>query len=209
MKKTHKRLSYHLGKDDFHECLTETHLAANRYVLSQCKYLIVDGSDVIKPFAEMMEGLGRVHDGSTDEVGKGYWQLNFIGLSPARNSTVLASSRLYSYQTDLENPDISENGIILSELRRIDSHVVQKQTVVIDRGGDRRVLIEAFLEAKRPFIIRQRGDRYISHKGRKRLLETVGDQTKLSHRVKVFRMRGGRRVVHDFHCGAVRIFFAA
>jgi len=206
LKKTCKRLSYHLGKSDFYQRLTDAHLSANRYVLSQCKYLVVDGSDMIKPFAKKMEGLSRVHDGSTHDIGNGYWQLNFIGVSPERNSTVLASSRLYSYYTDHEEADISENGIIFSELARIDAHVAEKQTVVIDRGGDRRLLIERFLEAKRPFIIRQKGNRYIRHGGRQRLLATVGEQTKLSRRVKVVRMRGGRRIVHEFHCGSVRVF---
>lgn len=207
LKKTCKRLGYHLGKSDLYNRLNETHLAANRNSLSQCNYLIVDGSDLTKRFAVKMEGLGRVHDGSTDEIGNGYWQLNFIGVSPERSSTVLASSRLYSYQTDLENPDISENGIILEELARVDRHVVRKQTVVIDRGGDRRVLIERFLEAKRPFIIRQRGDRYVSHEGRKKLVGTTGKHTVLRRRVSVVRMRADRKVAHEFYCGAVRVGF--
>jgi hypothetical protein len=207
LKKTCKRLSYHLGKPDLFSRFIETHLKANRYNLSQCKYLILDGSDLTKPFAVKMEGLARVHDGSTHDTGNGYWQLNLIGVCPERASTVLATSRLYSYHTDVEDPDISENGILLEELDRIDRHIVSKQTVVIDRGGDRRVLIERFLEAKRPFIIRQRGDRYISHGGRKKLVRLVGNQTDLKRQVSVVRMRAGKRRVHNFHCGAVRVGF--
>ena len=65
---------YHLEKADLHERLAESHISANRCFLSRCPYLIVDGSDVTKPFASKMEGLGRVHDGSTGEISNGYWQ---------------------------------------------------------------------------------------------------------------------------------------
>jgi hypothetical protein len=207
LKKTCKRLSYHLGKADFHNRLNESHIAANRHCLSQCKYLIIDGSDVSKPFAEKMEGLGRVHDGSAHDIANGYWQLNVVGISPRNGSTVLASSRLYSYGAELERPDISENHIILEELERIDRHVAHKQTTVLDRGGDRRVLIEAFLENRRPFIIRQRGDRHVSHGNRRKRVDTTGKGTPLNWHVDVPRFHGGRKFIHRFDCGAVRVRF--
>jgi hypothetical protein len=207
LKKTCKRLSYHLGKADFHVRLNESHLAANRHQLSKSKYLIIDGSDISKRFAEKMEGLGQVHDGSTHDIANGYWQLNMVGISPDHDSTVLALSRLYSYEAGLEKSEISENGVILEELFRIDRHIARKQTVVLDRGGDRRVLIEAFLEVKRPFIIRQRGDRHISHGNRRKRIDTVGKKTPLSWRVDVLRLRHGRKVVHQFDCGAVQVHF--
>ena len=94
LKKTCKRFSYHLGKRDLYERLNESHLSANRSFLSRCEYLIIDGSDVTKPFASKMEGLGRVHDGSTGEISNGYWQLNLIGVGPKSSSIVLATSRL-------------------------------------------------------------------------------------------------------------------
>ena len=207
LKKTCKRFSYHLGKSDLHERLNESHIGANRYFLSRCRYLIVDGSDVTKPYAKMMEGLGLVHDGSTGDISTGYWQMNLIGVAPESSSTVLASSRLYSFKTKLESPELSGNSIILEEIERIDRHVQNKQTVVIDRGGDRRVLIERFLHAERPFIIRQTGKRHVEHQGRRKRVDTVGKATKLKWTITVPRWRGGKRLIHQFSCGAVRVNF--
>jgi len=207
LKKTCKRFSYHLGKADLYERLNESHIAANRYFLSRCRYLIVDGSDVTKPYARKMEGLGRVHDGSTGDLSTGYWQMNLIGVDPESSSTVMASSRLYSYETELESPDISENALILEEIERIDRHVQNKQTVVLDRGGDRRVLIEKFLQAERPFIIRQTGKRHVEHQGRRKRVDTVGKATDLKWTIDIARWRGGKRLIHRFSCGAVRVKF--
>ena len=207
LKKTCKRFSYHLGKSDLHERLAESHIGANRYFLSRCPYLILDGSDVTKQYAQKMEGLGRVHDGSRDETASGYWQMNLIGVNPLSSSTVIASSRLYSYKTEHELAVMSENSLLFEELERIDRHVCKKQTVVIDRGGDRRVFIENFLEVERPFILRQRGDRHIEHQGRRKRVDTVGKNTELKWAVDVSRFRGGKRLIHRFSCGAVRVKF--
>ncbi len=207
LKKTCKRFSYHLGKSDLHERLNESHLGANRYFLSRCRYLIVDGSDVTKPYAKKMEGLGRVHDGSTGDTSTGYWQMNLIGVAPESSSTVLASSRLYSFKTELESPELSENSIILEEIERIDRHVQKRQTIVIDRGGDRRVLIERFFQRERPFIIRQTGKRHVEHQGRRKYVSTVGKATKLKWTIEIPRRRGGKLVIHKFNCGAVRVKF--
>ena len=207
LKKTCKRFSYHLGKADFHERLNESHLSANRSFLCRCGYLIIDGSDVTKPFARGMEGLCRVHDGSTGETSDGYWQLNLIGVRPESSSIVLATSRLYSYQTNHESAELSENGLILSDLERIDQHIIKKQTVVIDRGGDRRVLIERFLSSGRPFIIRQTGTRHIEYQGKRKRVDTVGKGTALNWTIDVIRHRGGKRQTRRFECGAVRVKF--
>ena len=154
-----------------------------------------------------MEGLGRVHDGSPGEISNGYWQLNLIGVGTESSSTVLATSRLYSYQTSHESAELSENGLILEDLERTDRHIGKKQTVVIDRGGDRRVLIERFLSSGRPFIIRQTGKRHIEYQGKRKRVDTVGRGTKLKWMIDVVRHRGGKRLSHRFECGAVRVRF--
>lgn len=207
LKKTCKRLSYHLGKADFHERLNESHIAANRHFLARCDYLVIDGSDVSKTYAQQMEGLCRVHDGSTGQIGNGYQQMNVIGVAPSTSSTVMASSRLYSYATSHESPNLSENAVLLEELAVIDRYVKTRKTVVIDRGGDRRVLIESFLSKNRPFIIRQIGNRHISYRGKRRLLDAVGKSTALKIPVSIPRYKSGRRVLHRFMCGGVKVKF--
>jgi hypothetical protein len=48
---------------------------------------------------------------------------------------------------------------MLSAAAQLREHLGVARTAVVDRGGDRRVIPENFLENKQPFIIRQRGDR--------------------------------------------------
>lgn len=207
LKKTCKRFSYHLGKNDLYKRLHESHISANSRFLAGCDYVVFDGSDVTKAYAQKMEGLARVHDGSTGEIRNGYWQMNLIGVAPSTSSIVMASSRLYSYAASNESPDISENKVLLEELDRIDRYVKTKQTVVIDRGGDRRVLIESFLSTNRPFILRQKGNRHITYQGKRRRLDTVGKKIKLKWPISITRHRSGKRIIHQFMCGAVQVKF--
>jgi len=47
---------------------------------------VVDGSDVIKPYSEKLEGLQLVHDGSTGKIEKGYWTLEVAALTAVSKS---------------------------------------------------------------------------------------------------------------------------
>jgi hypothetical protein len=97
--------------------------------------------------------------------------------------------------------------LILESIKRIDRHIEKKQTVVIDRGGDRRTLIERFLYSERPFIIRQKANRHIEHRGKRKRVDTVGKSVALKYKYNVTRTRGGKRRIHRFSCGAVRVKF--
>ena len=41
--------------------------------------LVLDLSDIAKPYAQKMEYLARVRDGSTGELAKGYWLCQVAG----------------------------------------------------------------------------------------------------------------------------------
>ena len=86
LKKTTERLASHLGREGLDKKLIASHLEINKRGFSEAKYLIADMSDITKPYAEKMEGLARVYDGSAKEIGDGYWQLNIIGVDEAGTS---------------------------------------------------------------------------------------------------------------------------
>src|SRR5699024_7780200 len=79
---TVKRLSSRL--EEFHEdeLLTENY---NKIIQSQFRekdhLIIVDNSEIIKPFSNKLEALGQVRDGSTGRIEKGYCTTNMIGVT--------------------------------------------------------------------------------------------------------------------------------
>ena len=52
--------------------------------IQEITLLILDLSDISKKYARKMEYLARVHDGSEDGLGTGYWLLQIIGAEPGK-----------------------------------------------------------------------------------------------------------------------------
>jgi len=101
-KKTAERMSYHLFKGTMFLDITRAHLHISSPELENYKYLIFDDSDIAKPQAKCMEGLGRVRDGSRSSkktyMTNGYKWSNIIA---ANDRQILP---LYSeiYSTELD-----------------------------------------------------------------------------------------------------------
>ena len=104
---TIKRLSSRL--EGFHE---EDQLLENYgkvitpYFKEKDNLVIVDDSEIIKPFSNKLEALGQVRDGSTGRIEKGYWTKNMIGITPMTKHPISLYSHLYS---STEKGFISQN----------------------------------------------------------------------------------------------------
>lgn len=90
---TVKRLSSRLEK--FHE---EDQLVENYgkmitpYFKERDNLVIVDNSEIVRPHSNKLKALGKVRDGSTGRIKKGYWTTNMIGITPtAKHPTPLYS----------------------------------------------------------------------------------------------------------------------
>jgi hypothetical protein len=118
----------------------------------------VDLSDLAKPYAKKMENLALVRDADKDQLVPGYWCAEVYALD---KQDIIWLLILWPYSLEAEG-QLSENQQILMVLSMLDEYFGQGFGIyVIDRGGDRINLIEAFLACKRHFIIRQRGDRTV------------------------------------------------
>jgi len=204
LKKTWERLSRHIGRPALWAEVTEAHVQENRRAFRAKDYWVLDLTDVRKMYAKAMEGLGGIHDGSTGECGRGYWVVNVAGVSPRSKEISLMYSELYSLVHEEEKKE-SENSKVLAAVSCLREKLGVSRPVVIDRGGDRRVLIENFLQNKQQFIIRQRGDRHI-YNGSENIrldeyaqtIDCVFDKTvqKIRHcKMQLTRFRGGARRV--------------
>lgn len=205
LKKTTERLSSHLGREGLDKELTASHLRVNQRRFSECQYLIADMSDIIKPYAEKMEGLDRVYDGSTKEIGDGYWQLNIIGVDKTGTSIMPLVSALYATNQE-GGKGFSENKKILESLDTVREHLTGEQIVVYDRGGDRGKLICKWIKEKQYFIIRQTGSRNIFVEGEKKNLKDYAEKIRPSTEITVQKRRGNRIKRRHFQCGARKIY---
>ena len=201
LKKTTERLARHLGQGGFWEKVSDGLLEVQGWSLRRCRYLLLDLSDIQKSYARQMEGLARVHDGSRDEIGFGYWLLNVVGVSGDGSSIVPAYSELYSFRSE----STSENRKILSAISRIVKVIGKAGIWVMDRGCDRFELMHRLLRAGIYFVIRQRGDRYLWYRGRKLKLGTVCRKVEMKYEFMT-RKRHNNRIIHRrYHAGATRV----
>lgn len=155
-----KRLSRHLASEHWDMSpVAEEFLQRSAAMATADTLLVADLTDLAKPYARVLEGLGRVHDGSDPAkrivpgyavfeayVRVGKWQLFPLRIEPLKT---------YS------GAPTSENAEILGHVAWIEQATGHQATWVLDRGFDRDELMLPWLERDLSFVIRQRGDRHV------------------------------------------------
>ena len=133
--------------------------------------IVVDPTDIRKPYAKSMPYLGKVRDGSTGEIVNGYWGCVAVACEPERRRVIPLHQQLWSCSA----PGFkSENEQIMSVVDTISEAVGKRGVYVIDRGGDRNTLYYPLLERKLRFIIRLVGTRDLVFHGSRQEARQVG-----------------------------------
>lgn len=210
VKKTEERLRYHLSKEELYEELLTAYLERNKREIFHQKYLIYDDSDIQKPYAVKMEGLQYVRDGSRStkesvKTGLGYHWSNIIGVTQEGHIFPLYSE-IYSVSKD-KDLERSENSKIIHAFDRLREYASSDAVIVIDRGGDRRVLMEHFIHQPYYFIIRQQGNRHVNYKGKARKVSEISRQIELKHEWRVKRKNRGKEITRTYAVGAICVGF--
>lgn len=201
LKKTTERLSRHLGRSDLCDEVMSSLLQVHRRGLRQCCYMLLDLSDIQKEYAEGMEGLGYVYDGSKHKKGLGYWLLNIIGVSADGSKIVPGCSELYSYGSE----SLSENGQILSAISFVREVAGEDKIWVLDRVCDRLEIMRRLLREGSYFVIRQRGNRNLWVKGEQKGFSEVCATVRLDYRFTVKKQQHHRFSEREFRVGARRV----
>jgi hypothetical protein len=177
--KTIDRLSRQLDRQGLWDIVTSKIVRLARGKIGEKTLLVVDVSDIAKPYAKQMEYLGRVRDGSKGEFADGYWTMHVIGCESGSLDVVPLYSHLYS----AEAPDFEgENEEIKRAVRTVSIGVGNKGIWMIDRGGDRWQLYDYFLGQHHKFIIRLVGNRHLVYKGKKILAHQLAKSCSLPYR---------------------------
>ena len=166
LQKTINRLSNQLKRPGLLEHIESAVLTEGTYRIKQDSLLILDLSDITKPYAKKMEYMAQVRDGSNSVIGQGYWTVQVVGAECGEKQITPLYHELYSQ----EAPEfISENTQIFNAIDAVSQHLQDpdKGMWVIDRGGDRRKVLDNLLNHERRFTIRLRGDRHLIYRGKK------------------------------------------
>lgn len=201
LKKGAIRLGNRLGEENLWLELSDSLLETQKHYLKQVKFMILDLSDIQKKYAIKMEGLSRVRDGSTGDIGLGYWLCNVAGINESGKLIVPCYSELYSHEIGTD----SENTKILNAIQCCSKIVGTDKIWVIDRGADRSILIESLLESKQHFIIRQVGNRDLYFEGEKLPLKEISKRVKLTESYTVEKTKNNKKVKETYDCGAVKV----
>jgi len=156
LKKTEERLSRQLGRTSLDREIQGRLIEHAAPRIEDDTLLVLDLSDVTKKYAEKMENLARVRDGSEKELGWGYWTLNIVGANTKGTKIVPLYGRLFSQAVAGHR---SENEEIREAIREVAEGVRKRGIWVMDRGGDRDYLFNYLLHSKLRFLVRVRGDR--------------------------------------------------
>ena len=163
---THKRLSRNLADKGLASHIEKQVLQLGAKRITEKTLLIVDPTDLQKKYAKKMQYLASVRDASEKTIGKGYWMCGVVGCEVGSSEITPLAQELWSQNA----PDFtSENEQILSLVKRVRQATHYQGVLVYDRGGDRReFLIPWTKDSSCRYIVRQRGDRNLLHRGKLR-----------------------------------------
>jgi hypothetical protein len=202
LKKTEERLSRQLGRKGLERKIQRRLIEQAAPRIEDDTLLVLDLSDVTKKYAEKMENLAQVRDGSEKELGWGYWTLNIVGANTKGTKLVPLYGRLYSHAVGGHQ---SENEEIREAVGEVAEVVGKRGIWVMDRGGDRRYVFNYLLPNKLRFLIRVRWDRGLrTAQGIDSAVSLARSCPMLFHETIVREEAGQERLVH-LACGMRKV----
>ena len=198
--RTEKRLSRNLKHAEIEAELTSKLVAMASTRISEDTVLALDLSDIRKEYARKMEHLATVWDGSTGETHPGYWLVDVTGAEVNGSEIVPVCQRLFSTEAQ---EYVSENAEILSAVDTANRFLNGRGIWTMDRGCDRKKLLEPLLDKGLRFVIRAVGDRMVrDRRGRLRGIAELAAGCRLRHRARVVKIDKGQEKTYELHYGA-------
>jgi hypothetical protein len=198
--KTEDRLSRNLQAQELESHLSERLVELGSRRVEANTVLCLDLSDVRKEYAEKMEYLDRVWDGSEGEVHAGYWLLSVTAAGVEGSEITPLYQKLFSARAQ---DFVSENAEILAGVDRLRAHTAGRGIWTIDRGGDRKKLLEPLLERRQRFVIRSTGQRAVINRRQQRVtVHALGARCRRRYRARVIRIEDGQEKILQLRFGA-------
>jgi hypothetical protein len=197
--KTEDRLSRNLGAVELEAELTRQLAKMASQRITADTVLCLDLSDIRKEYAQKMEYLATVHDGSTGEMHPGYWLCDITGAEMNGSEIVPLYQKLYSAEA---KEFVSENAEVLAGIDLVRSHTQGRGIWAVDRGGDRKKLLEPLLDRGERFVIRSTGKRFVvDRKHIKRSVAELGAKCRLRYQARIIKIQDGLEKTYDLRYG--------
>lgn len=204
IKKIIERLGRQLQRPGLRQRVRENLLQMAAGRIDSRWLLVLDPTDLSKPYARKMQYLARVRDGSEGKYRDGYWCCQVVGARRGSAQVVPLYQELYSQQA----PDfVSENEEILKAIGRVSRAVGKRGTWVMDRGGDREELLKPLLQKKLSFLIRQRGDRHLRWGRRLMSVEQIAALCRRRYRETILKEAPEGETVYHLDFGSQKVRF--
>ncbi len=193
--KTEDRLSCNLQAEELETHLRQGLLRLGSRRVESNTVLGLDLSDVRKQYARKMGLLDRVWDGSAGGVHAGYWLCSVIGAEVHGSELTPLYQQLFSVRAQ---EFVSENDEILSAIEHLRGHTNGRGIWAIDRGVDRRKLLEPLLERGQRFVIGSTGQRMVHDRRRHRVtIHHLRARCRLRYQAKIIKIENGREKLYE------------
>ncbi len=162
--KTEDRLSRNLDDVDFTDGINHQICRLGASKVLDDMVIALDPGDIRKRYAQKMEYLCGIHDGSDNEVGNGYWLCKCVAADIEHRRVIPLYCEAWSQEAEGFR---SENDQLFRVIDTVGRSIGTKGIWAIDRGGDRNKILDKFLDknnAKR-FVIRLTKKRDVIHHG--------------------------------------------
>ena len=202
------RLESHLAKDSDFDNKIKAQLPANWLpFIKDDTPIILDLSDIAKPYAKKMDYLAMVRDGSSGELVNGYWLVELYA-SLSRKNPVPVLLEPFSHQ-EPENP--GQNPVVIKAVHKIFELTGNRGVLVVDRGFDGIIMFEDWLDNKYRFVARLVGNRHLKliyegfeHQAPIRA-DHLAEQTPTPYRFHKLVKKHGEPVIVMTHIGWVKV----
>lgn len=205
LKKIEERFCRQLKKEGIWENIHQQVLCDSASYIKDDTLLVLDLSDLFKKYAEKMEYLAKVRDGSDGgTIVNGYWTVQVIGAELGKHEVLPLYQELYSQ----EAPGFkSENTQIINAIDMVAEHTGHKGIWIIDRGGDRDVLYNHLLtrENTKRFVIRLVGHRNLLYRNSEELALKLAYKCKMPYSETIIKEENGKEKIYHISYGYIPV----
>lgn len=173
---TEERLCRNMEKEQS-PVIMENYMKLMSKQLDDSPVILVDDSDVIKPYGKAFESMGTVRDGSSRKKAyeNGYVVTEMTGLTKNKNQPVSLFSHMHS---SVEKGYKSTNTVTYTGLDNIIKTLDRRATFIFDRGYDMNELFNFMYNKEQDFVIRIKENRKLWYKGKWYMAPTLRDSRK-------------------------------
>lgn len=198
--KTTKRFRNHYNKEGFFLKLFKGHLKSVKGKISHGDYILVDGSDIQKKYARMMEGLDYVKDGDKGSIGLGYWLMDIVHFGKDGEMTPLVN-KLYSFDHGAK----SENLEVQEAVKTVQQNIEKRLNYIYDRGMDREILRDFIVGMDEDFILRLKKTTKLLYRGKELKVSDIAKKFPLFMELSATKVKKNKRQKKQYSCGAVKV----